>query len=227
MTHTNEALMAQITLVRHGQANSGSQDETSYDKLSPLGHTQAQWLGAHMRDTHQQFDSVYCGTLRRHKETAAGMQAETFAPITHDARLNELAYFDLSKSYERLTGITTPTSTAGFAAHMPRLMTAWQDGKLTDIPETFQSFETRVTAAITDIAAKSDRALIVTSGGVIGMTLRHVLNLDVPRLAGTCLAIMNTSTHRIVRVGDTLCLGHFNNIAHLESVGRHHAQTHI
>lgn len=219
--------MAQITLVRHGQANSGSQDEHGYDKLSPLGHDQAKWLGAHLRDIGATFDSVWCGTLRRHIETANGMQASAFAPIEQDARLNELAYFDLSNAYEAYTGTPTPSTQEEFARHMPRLMHAWKDGKLQDIPESFDAFETRVLSALNDIAARSDRALVVTSGGLISMVTRHVMGLDVDGFARTCLAIMNSSTHRVTRVGGRLNLSQFNNIAHLEEIGRHHAQTHI
>lgn len=219
--------MAQITLVRHGQANSASTDEHGYDKLSPLGHEQAGWLGAHMRESHQAFDSVYCGTLRRHVETATGMQAQNFAPVAQDARLNELAYFDLSRAYEAMTGDTTPTTREEFIEHMPRLLTAWRDGKLRDVPESFNAFEDRVNAALEDIASRSDRALVVTSGGLIGMVTRQILDLDIEAYARMCLSIMNTSTHGVVRIGSSLALTQFNNIAHLEQTGRHHAQTHI
>ncbi len=219
--------MAQITLVRHGQANSASTDEHGYDKLSPLGHEQSAWLGAHMRETHQAFDSVYCGTLRRHVETAAGMQAEQYAPVTKDARLNELAYFDLSTAYEEMSGKATPTTREEFVEHMPRLLNAWKDGQLDGATESFAAFEDRVNGALEDIAARSDRALVVTSGGLIGMVTRQVLGLDIEGYARMCLSIMNTSTHRVMRIGSTLALTQFNNIAHLEETGRHHAQTHI
>lgn len=219
--------MAQITLVRHGQANSSSQDEHGYDKLSPLGHEQAEWLGAHMRKTHQSFDSVYCGTLRRHVETAHGMQAQHYAPIIKDARLNELAYFDLSKAYEAHTGAPPPTTREEFVEHMPMLLTAWQEGLLRDIPESYAAFEDRVSAALEEIAARSDRALVVTSGGLIGMVTKQVLGLDTAGYARICLAIMNTSVHRVVRIGSALALTQFNNVSHLEETGRHHAQTHI
>jgi broad specificity phosphatase PhoE len=219
--------MAQITLVRHGQANSASTDEHGYDKLSPLGFEQAAWLGAHMRETHQTFDSVYCGTLRRHIETAQSMKAESYAPVTQDARLNELAYFDLSKAYETYSNEPIPTSNEAFAIHMPRLLDAWKTGHLTNIHETFTAFEDRVNAALEDIAARSDRALVITSGGLIGMVTRQVLGLDIHGYARMCLAIMNTSTHRVTRIGSSLALTQFNNIAHLEQTGRHLAQTHI
>lgn len=219
--------MTQITLVRHGQANSASTDEQGCDKLSPLGHEQTAWLGEHMRDTHQAFDSVYCGTLRRHVETAAGMRAQDHATITTDARWNELAYFDLSNAYEAFSGAPIPTTSEEFVKHMPKLFTAWMDGKLKNIPESFASFEDRVSGAMEDISTRADRALVITSGGVIGLITRQVLGLNTDNYARTCLSIMNSSSHRFTQIGDTLSLTQFNNIAHLEQVGRHHAQTHI
>jgi len=219
--------MAQITLVRHGQANSASQDETGYDKLSPLGHQQAHWLGDYLRSTGAAFDSVWCGTLRRHIETSDGMQAQRYAPVVQDPRLNELAYFDLSMSYLAFSGERTPTTREGFITHMPRLLSAWQDGHLQNVPESFAAFEDRVARAIEDIAARSDRALVVTSGGLIGMVARQVMGLDTESYARMCLAIMNTSTHRVVRIGQTLNLAQFNSVAHLAQTDRHFAQTHI
>lgn len=219
--------MAQITLVRHGQANSGSQDEHGYDKLSELGHIQAQWLGTHLDETNQVFDSVYSGTLRRHIETAHGMNAQRYAPIIKDPRFNELAYFDIARRYHEQTGAPVPQDRDDFVVHLPELFSAWRDGKIKDAPESFAQFEDRVQAGIADVASRSDRALIVTSGGLIGMVMRQTMSLDMQAYAHMCLAIMNTSTHQIVRIGENLAVTRFNNVSHLEEPGRHHAQTHI
>lgn len=219
--------MTHITLVRHGQANSASQDELGYDRLSPLGHIQAEWLGVHLGATNQMFDSVYSGTLRRHVETANAMDAQRYAQPIQDARLNELAYFDLSQRYFDQTGLPIPSDRDGFVMHLPRLFTAWRDGKITDVAESFAQFEDRVNAVIEEIAARSDRALVVTSGGLIGLVTRQVLGLDMNGFARMSLAIMNTSTHHLIKIGDTLALTRFNAISHLEEPGRHHAQTHI
>ena len=40
---------SEIILIRHGQANTGAQDEESYDKLSATGHQQSAWLGDYLR----------------------------------------------------------------------------------------------------------------------------------------------------------------------------------
>ena len=72
--------MSQITLIRHGQANSGAQDETGYDALSPLGKQQAAWLGDYYDAVGERFDRVYTGTLTRHVETADAMTAAGVGP---------------------------------------------------------------------------------------------------------------------------------------------------
>ena len=41
--------MTDVTLIRHGQANSGARSEEDDDRLSPHGHQQAKRLGEHLR----------------------------------------------------------------------------------------------------------------------------------------------------------------------------------
>ena len=66
--------MSHVTLIRHGQANSGANDEANYDKLSVLGHKQASWLGQHLRNTNQNHTRLYTGTLQRQIDTAKAMK---------------------------------------------------------------------------------------------------------------------------------------------------------
>lgn len=218
--------MSHITLIRHGQANFGAQDEASYDRLSDLGHQQARWLGGHLRDTHQHHHRLYTGTLQRHIETADAM--DTGLEPARDARLNELEYFTLAAALEAEQGIPIPTQQIEFTQHLPRVFAAWQAGEIAGAPETFAAFETRVSSAIADIAAGDSPALVVTSGGLISMVMRQHLNLDVDGMAHLALAIMNTSMHRLFPIGGSRWSPvMFNNIAHLEAPDRHHAQTHV
>lgn len=69
--------MGTITLVRHGQANSSAKDEDGYDRLSPLGWQQAEWLGDWFRDQEENFDLVLSGSLRRQRETSAAIGFNT------------------------------------------------------------------------------------------------------------------------------------------------------
>lgn len=217
--------MSHITLIRHGQANTHARDELEYDRLSALGHQQSGWLGDHLRQSANHHTRLYTGTLSRHRETAGSMAHDTDA--VEDARLNELEYFTLAKLMEDQHGLPIPTEREDFVAHLPQIFTAWQKGELEGTPETFTNFETRVTEALHDIAAGHGPALVVTSGGVIAIALRQMMDLNIAATARIALAIMNTSMHRLFPIGAQLSPVLFNAVPHLEAPDRHFAQTHF
>lgn len=213
--------MGELVLIRHGQANSAATDEVGYDRLSELGRRQAEWVGDWLREHDEGFDAVLIGGLRRHAQTAEAMGLEA----TVDARLDELDYFNLTDALEARDG-PAPLGEDGFAAHMPRLMQAWHAAEIRG-NETFASFEARVTAVMTEAAQPGRRVLAVTSGGVIGMVIRHLLGLDPARMAHVLLPILNTSIHRIRVTGIGPILSQYNAIPHLRGEARAHARTHF
>ncbi|WP_323790047.1 histidine phosphatase family protein [Thalassovita sp.] len=219
--------MSTITLVRHGQANTSAQDEHSYDNLSDLGHQQARWLGEHLTQTGEHFERVYCGTLRRHLQTANGMQAEARAPIQQDPRLNEMEFFTLANLLRDQQGVAMPDSREGFVTYMPLLLAKWEAGEIENPPETFATFEFRVAEVLAEINDGRGPALVVTSGGLIGMAFRQAMGMDIHAFSRTCIAIMNTSVHRLHRLGDDLSMTQFNAIPHLDRADRQFAQTHL
>ena len=219
--------MSHIVLVRHGQANSGAREEAAYDRLSPLGHRQAGWLGDHFRDKGEVFAHVWTGTLRRHVETADSIGVETPDAVTRDARLNELEYFTLSQLLASQHGIDLPRDREGFVRHLPTMFTYWRDGKLDGAPETFDHFEARVRDALAEIGAGKGRSLVVTSGGLIGMAMRLTLGLKMPAFCNICLSIQNTSVSSWLPLGGELALTQFNALPHLDTPHRLFAQTHI
>lgn len=213
--------MGEIILARHGQANSGARDEESYDKLSELGHQQAGWLGDYLRDREKPFDKVMSGSLRRHKETATGIGYTD--PII-DPRLNEMDYFNLGQALEDVHGVPFPGPDE-FAAHVPQVMEAWHKAEIMGV-ETFASFEERVVGVLQEAATPGTRVLCITSGGVIGMIIRHLLALDPTRMAHILLPIMNTSMHRVHVIPQGPILAGYNAIPHLDHADRAHAVTH-
>ena len=217
--------MSHITLIRHGQANTGARDEISYDKLSELGRQQAAWLGEHLKLSASHHPRMYCGTLVRHIETAQAMNIGL--EIVRDARLNELEYFTLAERLEEQQGLKIPEDREEFVEHLPLVFSAWHKGDIADPPETFQDFENRVTQALTEIAAGDGPALVVTSGGLIAMAMRQFLGLDTHSMARVALAIMNTSMHRLFPIGGHLSPVLFNAVPHLDHPNRQFAQTHL
>ncbi len=219
--------MSQITLIRHGQAQTGATDETAYDRLSELGRQQAAWLGAHLRDTGEEFSRVYTGTLLRHVQTAEAMEAAQFGEVVQDPRLNEVAYFDLSNLMHQQFAIPMPTNRDEFLTHLPLVFTAWQEGQIEGAPESFHDFQSRVDDVLQEISAGEGRALVVSSGGLIGMSIRVAMGLETGAFARLCLSILNTSVHRLHPIGAGLTLTQFNAIPHLERRDRLGAQTYI
>ncbi len=217
--------MSHITLIRHGQANSQAQNEAEYDQLSDLGRSQATWLGAHLKETRNFHNRLYVGTLRRHKETALAMNME-LDPV-EDARLNELEYFTMSRALETEHGISIPSQPNHFVEHFPTVLEYWQQDKLEDVPERFSEFETRIKDVLREIAEGQGPALVVTSGGLIAMSMRLHLDLNIRQMARIALAIYNSSMHRLHPIGGTWSPVLFNAIPHLEAPERHSAQTHV
>ncbi|NRB33217.1 MAG: histidine phosphatase family protein [Rhodobacteraceae bacterium] len=216
--------MSHITLIRHGQANYGARDEEGYDRLSDLGHQQAGWLGAHLDACGPTHTRVYCGTLRRHIETARSMGHED---AVQDPRLNELQYFTMATLLQDQKGIDIPVEREGFVAHLPQVFGHWQAGEIDGAPESFEAFETRVSDVLAEIAEGDGPALVVTSGGLIANVMRQALGLDIPGMSRMALAIMNTSMHRMFPIGGHLSPVLFNAVPHLDTPERQFAQTHV
>ena len=138
--------MGDIILVRHGQANSHATTEEDYDRLSDLGKTQSNWLGAWLRAHEYTFDHVVSGTLKRHRQTVSGMGYDA----DEDPRLNEIDYYTLSHALHHAKGEPLPTGDS-FADHMPKVFAAWREAEI-EGAETYHAFEDRVAALLADAA---------------------------------------------------------------------------
>lgn len=217
--------MSHITLIRHGQANSGARTEGAYDQLSLLGRQQSAWLGEHLRASASHHPRVYCGTLNRHVQTVEAMGYGSEA--IRDARLNELQYFALAQLMQDQTGLEIPSVREDFVTHLPSVFDAWHRDEILDPPESFAAFDTRVGQALQEISHGQGPALVITSGGLISMAMRQVLGLNTEAMAQMALAIMNTSMHRLYPIAGKLSPVLFNAVPHLEIPDRHYAQTHV
>ncbi|NDV01272.1 histidine phosphatase family protein [Pseudoroseicyclus tamaricis] len=224
-----------ITLVRHGQAQTGARDEASYDRLSEQGERQARWLGAHLAQSGEPVRRLVSGSLARQRQTAALIGAELGLEPEEDPRLDELDYFGLAEAANRHHALPFPTDRASFLSHMPQVMAAWAEERIGTPRESFAAFEFRIAAALAEAGQGAHgpgpgeepaQTMLVTSGGVIAMALKVAMGLGVHAFSHVALQIENTSMHRLVPGPDHLRLDLFNATPHLSTRDRRPFRSH-
>ena len=187
--------MSEIYFIRHGQASFG---EDNYDRLSPLGVRQAQYLAKHLAKTGKLFDAVYSGEMERQQNTArefishyAGKGLAVPAPVVSKA-FNEYDSFavwqalipemledepSIAEDLDKLPG-----DQKAFQRVFAPLMTRWITGKYNTggIPR-WDDFTRRVVLGVEKIAARhgaKKRLAVFTSGGPISVAVRSALGLS-------------------------------------------------
>ncbi len=218
--------MSRVVLVRHGQANAGAASEEDYDRLSGLGQQQAAWLGEYLSGIDHGVERIIAGNLNRQRDTAAAVAEHLGLPVAEDPRLREMNYFELAQSARETLNIGAYTGRQSFIEHFPLVLEAWEEGKISCPTETYREFADRVLSALED-AEQQDGTMLVTSGGVIGVAIRHILGLDTHSFAHVLLQINNSSLHRYTVEYGQRRLNAFNTLAHLELPDRAHARTFV
>ncbi len=224
-------VMAEIILVRHGQASFGA---ANYDRLSELGEQQALWLGDYFCQLQQPVDAVVIGTLDRHRATAAGiLQAHAEVqtpPETVHPGLNEYHFRELLAALQRerpQEWVDTGDPKRDYYHNIRQALGGWIKGFIaSDGTDSWQSFCERINEAFEAVLrTRSGSSLVVSSGGPIAVILARVLNLDAAATVNLMLHIKNTSVSRILYNGRQLTLDSFNDVAHLQHAGRRHGIT--
>lgn len=218
--------MAELVLVRHGQASFGADD---YDKLSELGWRQSRWLGEYFRERGAAFDLCMRGSLRRHAETLAGIAEGLGRPVAgeEDPRLNE--YDSHALLHAHLGG--RPMPPGGDRREHFRVLRealyAWTDGRLPLAQGAdFAAFQARVLAALTQMRqAPARRVLVVSSGGPISTMLAGVLGMPARGVVDLNLQTRNTGITELQAGASRIHFVSFNNVPHLDRPDRAGALT--
>lgn len=212
--------MAQLYLVRHGQASFGAAD---YDKLSDIGHKQSFLLGQYFAERDIAFDSVVTGDMLRHKETAAGIQAgaSSALPVITDAGWNEFDFNAVVGAYLHMHPEKRPAENAPraeFYRLLKSAMFAWSKQEIGEnLPESWHAFTGRVASAVARICeSDSKNVLVASSGGAIAITMMNMLGLSVEKAVNFNLQIKNTSISHFFFNRDGIQLSSFNNVGHLD-----------
>jgi broad specificity phosphatase PhoE len=215
-------LMGTLYLVRHGQASLGAAD---YDQLSELGARQCERLGQWFAGHGVRFDAVWRGTLKRHAQSLAAIEAGL--QRTHDAVQVHPALDEYdSEAVIRAVhpGPLEPPATAEAAReHFRRLRTgllAWMDGsaKPQGLPAHAQF--TAGIVALLDRGREqhaSGNVLAVSSGGPISVALGHVLGLGREAVIELNLHLRNSAVSEVRVTPGRLSLVTFNSLTHLDA----------
>jgi broad specificity phosphatase PhoE len=218
--------MAELILVRHGQASFGA---ANYDKLSELGWRQSRWLGEYFAERGAAFDRVVRGSLQRHAETLAGI-GEGMGKILageEDPRLNEYDSHALLRAHLNGKALPKGDDRREHFRVLREAMYAWTEGRLPVPPDTaFDGFRARVLGALEDLrAAQAKRVLVVSSGGPISTILASVLAMPMRGVVELNLQTRNTGISELQAGASRIHFVSFNNVPHLDRTDRAGALT--
>ncbi|HEY4801603.1 MAG TPA: histidine phosphatase family protein [Paraburkholderia sp.] len=222
--------MAELYLVRHGQASLGADD---YDRLSAKGEQQCAWLGEHFARNGLRFDRVVTGTLRRHAQSLDAIRrALPGIPQEHEVHpgLDEYDFHALFRALgddHRDLAEASKGSPREFFKALRHVLLMWAEGALdARVPETWSAFQQRV-ANVREAIQQSgaQRVLAVTSGGVIGALTQQALHAPAATAIALNLQIRNSSVTHCFFNRETFQLSSFNTISHLDDPLRHAFQT--
>ena len=218
--------MSRIFVVRHGEASWHSED---YDQLTEKGHQQPRVVGAELAARGLTPEVIVSGTLRRHRETAAGiLEGAGWAhEVAEDPRWNELDADDIirvhSPEHDTMTAALAHHAGQGasgdFDAMFGMAMLQWFESG-SGYVESFPEFTDRVSDVLAALVARLSpmgTAVVVTSGGVGNSIASQVLGGGAEtwmRIFGT---FPNTGIMRLAHTTERgLRLLSLGEISHLE-----------
>jgi broad specificity phosphatase PhoE len=220
--------MGVIYLVRHAQASFGAAD---YDQLSELGLTQAPMLGRALQSRGVRADRVVCGTMRRHHQTAEGCLQAMGLPARwdSDAGWNEYDHQDVLNVFDPRYRDPAAMMAELAASDNPRRrfqeifvesMDRWAGGEHDgEYRESWQAFSARVQSALERVRAalaRSEGALVFTSGGPIAAVCAALLNLRAPDALRLNTKLANAAVTKLVCGRDAIHLSTMNEHGHFE-----------
>ncbi len=217
--------MSEVYIVRHGQAAFGTDD---YDRLTELGWEQSRLLGEYCQARELHFDAVYTGSMRRHRETLAGLRDVLMTTPNAEelSGLNEYDFHSMVEAYlPTLDEELDLNDARDFYRLLRRALLAWSRDEIPGVKESWAQFEARVRGTMASIAAQSGRVLVVTSGGASSAILREVLGLSVEKMIEINLQARNTGISQYFCKSGAFQLNSFNAVPHLEQPQDRHLIT--
>lgn len=227
-----DRLMAEIYLIRHGQASFGT---ANYDRLSPIGCRQAEVLGGCFRDCGIHFDAAYSGELERQIKTAEIVLERQPGKLRCeiDARFNEVdtgSIFDclvpkLSETSPQLAALfkSGERSSKDFQKALKIVFQHWVTTR-SEYPQmqSWTDYSANAHRALADVMSRegSGKTLAVfTSGGTIATLVAHVLGLGAEQVYQFYEPVVNCSVTRFMYSGKKVSLSCFNDQQFIRLLG--------
>lgn len=222
--------MAQILLIRHGQASWGKRN---YDALSEKGFEQGRVLGENLKRRGIRPDRIITGAMVRHKQTATACLEAMGLPRQwdEDARWNEYDHQELIVRHKPLYRsrmvmmadlARTRQPKKAFQQMFEQALDRWTDGEHHgDYHESWPQFQHRTREALDALAqAPAKTTLVFTSGGAISATVSRLWNMPTSEWSRLNRVIANATITKIVVGRHGTHLSTFNDHSHFE--GEHH-----
>ncbi|HSV45124.1 MAG TPA: histidine phosphatase family protein [Ramlibacter sp.] len=215
--------MGTLYLVRHGQASFGADD---YDQLSALGHRQSVRLGEYFAAKGLVFDALIAGTLKRHRQTLAGI-------LEGMNRGGEHLSWEGLNEYDSAAVIAAihphplqkPDSPEMYRHHFRLLrdgLAQWMAGVVSPrgMP-SYDDFVAGVSGALDHVRANhyGQKVLIVSSGGPIATAVGHVLGTSPETTIELNLRIRNSAITEFAFTPKRHMLVSYNGVPHLDAAG--------
>jgi broad specificity phosphatase PhoE len=223
---------ARLILVRHGQASLGSDD---YDRLSERGHRQARLTAGRLSEVLQLGTKTWTGTLRRHRETVAPLQALVEPALKRTEDLNEFSTAGLVRAALRdADALAIPKPRRAHlldpVAHLPDLLewfpevlVAWQERGMVDAEiGSWGQFHERVTRARSEweaTAREGSDVVVVSSAGVIATLAASLAGHDLAWQRALAVRLYNASVTELAYESDGWTLLRCNCTEHLDAEG--------
>lgn len=214
--------MSTLYLVRHGQASFGADD---YDRLSDLGRRQSLRLGQYLRERlgdGLRFDAVLTGTLRRQRDTWAGIAEGAGLDVPH-------LFWPGLNEYDSHAVIDTvhpdplprPDTPELYRQHFRLLrdgLAAWMAGRVQPVGmPSYADFRAGVVGALDHVRENhGGNVLLVSSGGPIATAVAHVLDAPPATSIELNLRIRNTALTEFVFNPRRHQLLSYNTLPHLD-----------
>lgn len=225
--------MAEIFLVRHGQASFGAED---YDQLSELGKTQCTLLGEFM-SAFTENALLVSGSLKRHSQSMeAFIEGHKRTAEQLPIQLAELDEFDhedvlhvaFPQFRDRAVMVSELAKSESPRKHFHGLfqqsVKRWISGEFDQTyQESWPDFRQRVDQGLACIRAltrdESNRGrplVVFTSGGPISTIVRQAMGLDDHATFALNENLANSGVTRLLSSKNRFSVSYINNYSHLQ-----------